>query len=161
MKRELYLTKLEAIFKSGMDIIRAKSSDYASADDSFRNFRMSEAINIKPEVGILIRMQDKMARVGNLLFGHNRSDAERLIPLLTKIRAEASNAKALGAGNPASLAAIDEILQLLGTALDQTPTAPAVKDESIYDTLVDLINYAAILIVWLENRASQSSNLEK
>jgi hypothetical protein len=83
-----------------LEIMRIKNADYANADDAFQNFSLCEKIaDIPTEVGIFVRMTDKVQRIGNLL-----------------------------------------------------SREPSVKEETIYDALSDLANYALILRVYLEQK---------
>lgn len=81
-----------------------KSNDYASLDDPYKNFRIVESIGLVPtEVGILVRMTDKISRLSNAVKGKDLK----------------------------------------------------VKDESVQDTIEDLINYAVILGSYLEEKTSE------
>ena len=62
-----YLKKLEENYTDALNIMKNKQIDYASIDDPFKNFKLAEHLNIKLEQGILIRMGDKLSRIGNLL----------------------------------------------------------------------------------------------
>lgn len=45
-------------------IMKAKNHDYTDgSNDPFANFRMSEFVDVKPEIGILMRILDKIARL--------------------------------------------------------------------------------------------------
>lgn len=96
MNREQFLKAARDTFDEAQSILDKKNSDYALASDPFKNFRNAEAVGVSLERGILVRMMDKMSRLGILV----------------------DNSE----GN-------------------------AVKDESIDDTLLDIINYAAIIRV--------------
>jgi len=83
-----------------LELMSMKNKDYSrNSDDNFATFRLYRLAGIRPEQGIVARMIDKIARIGNLI-----------------------NA--------------DDI---------------AVKDESIEDTLRDLIAYSAILAAYLKD----------
>lgn len=58
---------MEALYKRNVDISRAKNSDYATQIDPFSNFRVCESLGIPTEVGLIVRMSDKMARISNLI----------------------------------------------------------------------------------------------
>lgn len=58
---------LEEVFGECLTISEAKSSDYADIDDPFKNFRATEVLGVSMELGILVRMMDKMVRASNLL----------------------------------------------------------------------------------------------
>lgn len=79
-------------FDACLETMRKKNSDYAKPENEFANFEASLRIGVPVQTAILIRMQDKMTRIENLLFH-----------------------------------------------------TPAVADESMDDSLDDLINYATIL----------------
>lgn len=86
------LEDIEKTFAECLEIARDKNADYAGEENPFKSFLGSELIGISPDKACLVRILDKVTRIGNLL---NR---------------------------PAK-----------------------VKDETIEDTLNDLINYTAIL----------------
>ena len=86
-----------------LNVMDQKSHDYATDKDPFSNFRACEEYGIPVEHGILIRMSDKMSRIGNLL-----NKKEQKVP-----------------------------------------------DESIYDTLIDLMNYSNLLAVYLMMKEDQ------
>jgi len=94
--------EIDSIFKSCIQILEAKNSDYAGDRSPFFNFEMCEKLGVcRTEQGIIVRMTDKLARAINLL-GDDRE--------------------------------------------------AAVRNETIEDTLKDLINYTAILLVYLRWR---------
>lgn len=98
--REKFYHDLRANAERGLELIKRKNADYAASNDPYKNFRASEAMGIKLEMGVLIRMADKMARIGN----------------------------ALQSGSV------------------------AVQDESVEDTLLDLMNYSNILLTYLQSQ---------
>ena len=68
MNRKAFRDYLELTFKKCLTIVDSKNADYANNDDPFQNFRAAEQNGIMPtEVGMLIRMQDKWARIINLI----------------------------------------------------------------------------------------------
>jgi hypothetical protein len=86
----------ETTFRICLETMKRKNSDYAGKQsaDGLKNFEVSAQVaGITVPEGILVRLMDKMTRIGNLL----QQDAQ-------------------------------------------------VKDESIQDTLMDAINYSAILL---------------
>jgi hypothetical protein len=94
------------------DLSLRKGADYASADRAsedplqrFKNFRMCEHVGLcSTEAGIVVRMLDKVTRVGQLL-------------------------------SPGKIA--------------------QVKDESVEDTLLDVINYSVLLLAYRTASAQQ------
>ena len=68
MTNKEYLKETEDNMKKGLGIMKAKSADYAGDINPFKNFDSVETIcNISSENGILVRMCDKMTRIGNLI----------------------------------------------------------------------------------------------
>ena len=49
------------------ELMKRKNADYGGAADPFANFRMSALLGLNPEDGVLLRMQDKMARIVSFL----------------------------------------------------------------------------------------------
>jgi len=99
MNNKQFIKKLKEVQKIGLELIKKKNKDYAREEDPYRNFRLSEMVNVPLEKAILIRMTDKISRVSTLL----------------------DTGKA------------------------------SVIEETIQDTLLDLMNYAAILAVYIKN----------
>lgn len=57
-------------FEICISTIRRKNQDYSgvnSMEDALRNFKSIESLGVKPEHGLLTRMNDKMMRVSNLI----------------------------------------------------------------------------------------------
>lgn len=67
MNSKDFLKKIEENFKNNLEIIKLKNSDYSIESDAFLNFRTCETFNIPAEIGILVRMTDKLTRISNLL----------------------------------------------------------------------------------------------
>lgn len=103
--QEDLLNHIEAVFEDAVLLVDRKNQDYSGeSSDPFRAFKRSEEITFIPaEVGILVRISDKLARLGSLL----RKDAGEL---------------------------------------------PAVSDEGVEDTILDAINYLAILHAYLTDK---------
>jgi (p)ppGpp synthase/HD superfamily hydrolase len=63
--------KLHARFKElttqMVDICEKKNKDYANQADALANFRRCERLGVTMLKGMLVRMSDKMERMGNLL----------------------------------------------------------------------------------------------
>ena len=50
------------------DILKRKNSDYSGKEDTYANFQYCEKLGLcSTEVGIMVRMSDKMTRISNLL----------------------------------------------------------------------------------------------
>ena len=99
MNKKQLLDSIATTFANGVKIVKKKNTDYAKGNDAFSNFRHSELVGVTVEKAILVRICDKIARLGNVLEN--------------------------------------------GTT--------AVKDESVADTIIDGINYLAILKAYLED----------
>jgi hypothetical protein len=54
------------LYAANVEISRKKNADYAGAADPFANFRVCASLGIPVEVGLIVRMSDKMARIANL-----------------------------------------------------------------------------------------------
>ncbi len=67
MDKQQFFAQLESNATQGLKIMVGKNADYCGAIDPFKNFRAAEFIGMTVEQGILLRMMDKMARMGNLL----------------------------------------------------------------------------------------------
>ena len=66
MNRNKFSASLKELQEAQFDIAMKKNEDYASEEDAFVNMRDGG------ELGILTRMQDKMARIKNLLQKENQ-----------------------------------------------------------------------------------------
>ncbi len=70
MKKSEYLLKARENFNECIEVMVAKSGDYAQEEDPFANFRAVEAfpaLGVSLEKGILVRLIDKFSRTANLL----------------------------------------------------------------------------------------------
>ena len=70
--QKAFLKRMEQLYAKNVDISRRKNSDYAGGEDPFQNFRLIEFMTrgrVSVEDGLLVRMSDKMQRIGNLLDG--------------------------------------------------------------------------------------------
>jgi len=54
-------------FANCLSISVAKNADYANSDDPLANFRACQSFGVPLVRGIMVRLSDKMARIGNLL----------------------------------------------------------------------------------------------
>ncbi len=59
------------VFKKCVDISRAKCQDYAGDSDPLANFRMCQQFGVDTEHGIMVRLSDKISRIGRLLNKEN------------------------------------------------------------------------------------------
>lgn len=98
--RKKFVASMIQNTNDAIELVLKKTKDYATIDDPYRNFRLCESVGVQLEKGILVRMCDKLSRVGNLI-EHND---------------------------------------------------PSVKGESIQDTLIDIMNYANIMLCYIQQK---------
>ena len=101
MTRDELFALHDKICREAKELMEKKNNDYASTADPFMNFRRAEYLGFSTaELGVLIRMTDKMSRISTFL---NRGEL-------------------------------------------------CLKNESVYDAIVDMINYSVILAGLLKDR---------
>lgn len=89
MNRTEFLQHLKNNQLKDLEIVSAKNDDYADGSDPFQNFRMVEDAGlVSTEVGIAVRMSDKVQRVFNLLDPEREAsvDDESLMDTLSDLR---------------------------------------------------------------------------
>lgn len=101
--RQKFVSAMASNSANALDLVLKKTKDYATIDDPYRNFRLCESVGVPLEKGILVRMCDKLSRIGNLIENND----------------------------------------------------PSVKSESIEDTLVDIMNYANIMLCYIQEKSSK------
>jgi hypothetical protein len=69
---------LRKTFDTCFDTSLAKSNDYSKGENTYRNFESSVRIGISVQKGILLRLQDKMIRLENLLESDTPKVAESI-----------------------------------------------------------------------------------
>ena len=62
-----FINRIAELYNRNVEIARNKNNDYAESGDPFKNFRGCERHGVPLPLGIMVRMEDKMARLGNLL----------------------------------------------------------------------------------------------
>jgi hypothetical protein len=67
MNQHDLVAKLEEYSQYNLQVVRNKNTDYARSDDAFSNFRAVERHGLSVGQGFMVRMEDKMSRLGNLL----------------------------------------------------------------------------------------------
>lgn len=73
------VTSVEATYSKCLGIMRRKCNDYASAENPYRNFEGCVRIGLSVQQGIMVRLQDKFARLENLMSGKTAQVAEESI----------------------------------------------------------------------------------
>lgn len=63
MTRDELFTLHKEICARALSLMEKKNRDYSIGDDPFGNFRATSILNIKPELGILMRCIDKIKRI--------------------------------------------------------------------------------------------------
>lgn len=66
-------------FANCLTISIAKNADYAGSDDPLANFRVCQKFGVPLAKGILVRLSDKFARIGNLLDREARVKDEKIV----------------------------------------------------------------------------------
>jgi hypothetical protein len=101
MTREDLFKLHSEICEEALELMRKKNNDYACSADPFMNFKRAEYLGFSTaELGVLIRMTDKMSRISTFL---NRGEL-------------------------------------------------SLSNESVYDAIVDMINYSVILAGLLKDK---------
>ncbi len=54
-------------FGEALRLAKTKNADYASKEDGLKNFRGSVVVNMPMDKAVLVRILDKITRIGNLL----------------------------------------------------------------------------------------------
>lgn len=68
MDQKQFFDHLRALYDNNIAVVRAKNHDYAASHDPFWNFRLCEHFGLcSVEVGILVRILDKIGRIINLI----------------------------------------------------------------------------------------------
>lgn len=68
MTKPGHMAMLKESFNTVYELVRAKNHDYTvGSDDPYANFRLAELEGISPEVGVMVRIQDKMQRIRSFI----------------------------------------------------------------------------------------------
>lgn len=79
MQRKDYLKEFRAITDEMVALTTRKNADYADASDAFQNFRLIERLGAATtEQGFVVRMSDKLQRIGNLISRPNQVKDETI-----------------------------------------------------------------------------------
>ena len=104
-KEELFKLH-EELCQEALELMKKKNNDYATGKDPFMNFRRSEYLGFATaELGVLIRMTDKLSRISTFI-------------------------------NSGEL---------------------SLSNESVYDSIVDIINYSVLLSGLIKDREQKNS----
>jgi hypothetical protein len=64
---KIFLARLQELSDENVQTAFKKNSDYANPDRPFANFEAAPLVGVSVSRGMLVRMQDKMQRISNLL----------------------------------------------------------------------------------------------
>jgi hypothetical protein len=64
---------MQKTFSECLDLSLSKNADYAGNEDPFANFRASTRIGVRMSQGVMIRLEDKFARLERWMSGHEFS----------------------------------------------------------------------------------------
>lgn len=67
MNSKQFLSNIHETFIQCEKLVIVKNADYADSDDPFKNFNNSLLVGVDPARAILVRITDKISRIGNLL----------------------------------------------------------------------------------------------
>ena len=87
MTQSEYFQLFEQATRRMLETTTRKNTDYAAGHDAFKNFRLIEEITggyITKELGVLLRITDKISRLGTLLVKQAKGEGG---PLVTDERA--------------------------------------------------------------------------
>ncbi len=74
-----YFDGVKQIFDDALKILKAKSHDYSGDTNPFKNFEISSAVSgVDVPTTILIRLSDKLSRIGTLLHNDAMVDDEKI-----------------------------------------------------------------------------------
>lgn len=72
MNQQDYFSAFEQLTTELAELTRRKNANYANTGNAFANFDQIESLSagrVSRELGILVRMSDKLSRIGNLVTG--------------------------------------------------------------------------------------------
>lgn len=79
MTQSEYLDEFREEIRKMYDLTKAKNSDYAGAEDAFKNFKLIERLGAATvEQGFVVRMSDKLQRIANLISRENMVADEKI-----------------------------------------------------------------------------------
>ena len=82
---EEYLNRFQATVDHMLEITKKKNHDYSWTDNAFKNFELIEEITgwkVNTANGIVVRITDKIARLGNLLHRDAKVEDEKITDTL-------------------------------------------------------------------------------
>lgn len=67
------IAEVEKLFATVIETLNSKSNDYASTEDPFKNLNNASVLGTTTEIGIGVRVLDKLTRAFNLINGKKRA----------------------------------------------------------------------------------------
>jgi len=67
MNRDQFLEHDKKLSEQAHALMERKNDDYANSEYAFANFKHSEIAGVPMELGVIVRMSDKMSRIANLI----------------------------------------------------------------------------------------------
>lgn len=83
--QEDFIHRLNELYTANVQLSAKKNADYANNDDPFQNFRVCEALGIPAEVGLVVRMSDKLMRINNLISRDAQVKDESILDTLSDL----------------------------------------------------------------------------
>lgn len=68
-KENILIKDVEQTFTQCLDTLKKKNNDYAGEvpTDVYKNLRACAQFGVPPKMGVMVRLSDKFARIGNLM----------------------------------------------------------------------------------------------
>lgn len=85
MSPKSFIKRLEELYAINVEISRKKNHDYSGTGDALANPMAVEMYGIRAEHGLLVRMNDKMMRIGNGLKGELKVEDESILDTLSDL----------------------------------------------------------------------------
>ena len=80
-----FLKRMEELYALNLEISRKKNADYANDNNAFQNFTSCQTYGIPVETAIMVRMTDKMSRIGNLIHREGQVKDETILDTLSDL----------------------------------------------------------------------------
>jgi hypothetical protein len=64
---EEFIERLKELYANNVEISKRKNKDYCAIENPFANFLVCESVGIPAEVGLIVRISDKVSRISNLV----------------------------------------------------------------------------------------------
>lgn len=85
MTQREFIGRLGQLYAENVATAKRKNTDYAGIGDPFHNIKMCESYGVPAVKGIMVRMSDKMSRIGNLLDREAKVTDETILDALSDL----------------------------------------------------------------------------